>query len=185
MPTIAWKPLAMAGARRLPTRPASLLVLASLVACAAHVLAASRVDATSALSTRTPPRFVGPGVTVAIDDVAEEAAADEPGVLAVTVTLANSGVPLNVRYRDFALTATADERYPALLPSELGMTARDAVLLREGVLGTGESLSAVLFFRMQPLSSRFFELRVEVADVHDTPIGQGFLPILRAGGRHR
>ena len=98
--------------------------------------------------------------------------------------LANAGgVPLNVRYRDFALTAAA-ARYPALLPSELGSTARHEILLREGVLRTGESLSAVLFFRTSPPTALLLELRVELTDVHDTPIGQAFVPILHAPASH-
>jgi hypothetical protein len=123
---------------------------------------------------------VGPGVTLAIDDVVDDAAPDEPPLIAVAVTLANSGVPLNVRYRNFVLTAAADERYPALLPSELGSTTRSEILLREGVLATGDSLSAVLFFRTRPIGAQLLELHVEIADVHDTPIGQAFVPIVHA-----
>ena len=77
-----------------------------------------------------------------------------------------------MRYRDFALSAGEDERYPALLPSELGSTPPDEVLLREGVLGTGESMSAVLYFRGPLLRSSSLELRVELVDAHDTPIAE-------------
>src|SRR4029079_374453 len=163
----------------------TLLAVTFLAACVVDPMVGSRSNAAQALSTRSSPRFVGPGVTLAIDDVVDDAAPDEPGVLAVTVTLANAGgVPLNVRYRDFALTAAADERYPALLPAELGSTARHEILLREGVLRTGESLSAVLFFRTSPPTSLLLELRVELTDVHDTPIGRAFVPILHAPAGH-
>ena len=166
------------------TRRSTLLAVTFLTACVVDPMVGAHSNAAQALSTPSPPRFVGPGVTLAIDDVVDNAAPDEPGVLAVTVTLANAGgVPLNVRYRDFALTASA-ERYPALLPSELGSTARHEILLREGVLRTGESLSAVLFFRTSPPTALLLELRVELTDVHDTPIGQAFVPILHAPASH-
>lgn len=157
------------------------LLAASLVAGVVAATAGSRSDAAHGLSTRSPPRFVSPGVTLAIDGVDDD---DAEEVLAVTVTLTNGGgIPLDVRYRNFALMAAADERYPALLPSELGSTPRHDILLREGVVAAGESLSAVLFFRAPPLGVRLLELRVELADVHDTPIGRAFLPIVHAGPR--
>ncbi len=135
------------------------------------------------LSTQARPLFVAQGVTLTIHEIVDDAGANDVGVLAVRVTLANgSGISLRVRHRDFALSADAGARYPALLPSELGPKRRDEVLLREGVLGTGDNMSAVLYFRMPPRQSPSIELRVDLADVHDTPIAQTFLPIHRATG---
>lgn len=162
------------------TKSLAVLVTAALAVCAVDALAGSPSHAPHRLAAQSARTFVAPGVTLAIDDVIDDATANEAGVLVVSVTLANAGgVPLNVRYRSFALSSSADERYPALLPSELGPTAPHEVLLREGVLGTGDSMSAVLYFRAPQPRSALLELRVDLSDVHDTPIAETFVPILR------
>jgi hypothetical protein len=166
-------------------KPLGILLVACLAVSAVDATAGSRSQSVHRLSAPSPPTFVGPGVTLAIDDVVAEAAAYEPGLIAVSLTLANSsGIALNLHYRDFGLAAGADERYPALLPAELDPTPRSEMSLREGVLRSGESMSAVLYFRTPALRSRWLELRVDLSDVNDTPVARGFVPILRAPGDH-
>lgn len=168
------------------TKVLGVLVAACLAVCAVDAAAGPRSRSVQRVSTQLPPTFVGPGVTLAIHEVTEDVTAGEAGVLAVSVTLANiGGVPLNLRFRDFVVSADGDERYPALLPSELGATPPSEVMLREGVLGTGESTSAVLYFRAPSLRSPTLELCVALADLHDTPIAEAILPILRTPGSSR
>jgi hypothetical protein len=165
-------------------RPSTVVAVACVALCAGDACADSRSFAGSfarSVDRRSPqsqPTLVGPGVTVAIDDAGDPEAARKLGVLALTLTLANrSGVALNVSYRSFALSGDGDERYPALLPSELVPGERPASPLREGILVNGETLTAVLLFRAPPPQPLPIELRVDLSDVNDSPIARIFLPI--------
>jgi hypothetical protein len=126
---------------------------------------------------QTPPAQswnLGEGVTLAIDDVAETG----PGLVELIVTVANhGGTPMKLEHKSFALCGAAGERYPALLPSELGQRARATHLLRGGLLASGQVSSAILYFAAPSVASRTVDLRVDLANAYGRPISQTYLPV--------
>jgi hypothetical protein len=82
---------------------------------------------------------------------------------------------VQIRYRDFALANDESGSNSALLPSELGFTRDSAHLLSERVLGSSESESGFLYFRLP--TRRLSSLRVDLEAANDTPSSRNFVAL--------
>lgn len=120
--------------------------------------------------------LVGAGVTLSIrPPPSTSTPIVRSGVVPVWVTVANRGrTPLQIRYRDFALS---DDLMTdgALLPSELGVAPGTGELLPEGTLASGASASGFLYFRLP--ARRPSNLRVDLEAADAQTIARGYLEL--------
>ena len=100
------------------------------------------------------------------------------GLIETQVTLSNHGAtPFKVDYLTFSLSDAAGAQSLALLPSELYGRPAPPLLLREGVLASGQTLAAVLYFRSPSPRLRPFNLRVNLATADGQVASRSFLPL--------
>ena len=124
------------------------------------------------------PRALGQGVFLSIDESHVERAPAVDGLIETQVTLSNHGAKsLKVDYLTFSLSDAAGARSLALLPSELYGRVAPPLLLREGVLASGQTLAAVLYFRSPSPRFRPFDLRVDLATADGQAASRSFLPL--------
>jgi hypothetical protein len=148
-------------------------VLVLVVVSTLNAIGASR----SHPGVATGPRALGQGVFLSIDEAHVERAPATDGLIETQVTLANHGATsLKIDSLTFSLSDTAGGRSLALLPSELYGRAAPPLLLREGVLESGQTLAAVLYFRSPSPRFRPFDLRVDLATADGQVASRSFLP---------
>lgn len=131
----------------------------------------------SAQGASPQPWALGEGVTLSIDRLRSSTGRRDPGIISMRVTIANDGPgEIMLRYRDFSLSGSAEQRYPALLPAELP-GERTGVLLPEGVIGRGHRSSGLLYFSAPPPGAGPIKLRVDLESAGEIPISRTFLPL--------
>jgi hypothetical protein len=117
-------------------------------------------------------------VTLSIDEVDPKPRDGPAGIVKVTVTVVNHGkAPIKVSYPTFSLVGRAGETYPALLPSELGRKEGSSNVSFEGIVGSANSKTAVVYFRSPAANARPIDLRVDLADSDDRPLSRTFVPL--------
>jgi hypothetical protein len=156
-------------------RIASVATVLGLVAVSTvHAIAGAR----SHQGAATGPRALGQGVYLSIDESHVERAPATEGLIETQVTLSNQGArPLRIDYLTFSLSDAAGARSLALLPSELSGQVAPPLLLREGVLASGQTVAAVVYFRSPSPHFRPFDLRVDLATADGQVASRSFVPL--------
>ena len=155
-------------------RALSIAAVLTLVAVSTvNAIAGSRSHQAAAA-----PKSLGGGVTLSIDEAHIEPARAIDSLIETRITLSNHGAaPLRIDYLTFSLSSAAGGRSLALLPSKLKGRVASPVSLREGPLGRGQTLVAVLYFRALSQDSRPIDFRVDLVSADGQVVSRSFLPL--------
>jgi hypothetical protein len=155
-------------------RIAGILAVLTLVGVSAF----NAIAGTRSHQVSTGTRALGHGMFLSVDESHIERAGQTDGLIEAQVTLSNRDAnPFNTDHLTFSLSDAAGDRSLALLPSELYGHVASPHLLREGVLVSGQTLSAVLYFRSLSPQPRSLDVRVDLANADGQVASRSLIPL--------